>query len=254
LAARDAYKAILDQGAKEEDLLRAAEGYLRTFVFEGTHYTSLKPEANSPSEASGTVAVGSGKSTRKAIFNECWEKAVEVISPANLGYESPVYYYFRSTCLAYEAEASNVVQRLGLLPRLLSALSSGLETNGGRTYEGGGILRVKAGVKGNPEAKGLPGGLYNPEEALVLINEATEAEAYPGNLPGMLFCENFRRKIITLNELKRSQDALVVADQALVDFPSYQADGLIPEMLRAETSDCLKTVQELKQQIVDANQ
>ncbi len=245
LAARDAYKAILDQGAKEEDRLRAAEGYLRTYVFEGTHYTSLKPESS--------VASGTGKQSRQKIFNECWEKAAEVINPTNLGYESPVYYYFRATCLAYEAEASNVVQRLGLLPKLLGALSSGLATNGGKTYEGGGILRVKAGVKGNPEAKGLPGGLYNPEEALVLVNEATDAEAYPGNLPGALFCENFRRKIITLNELKRPQDALATAESALNDFPSYIADGLIPEVLRAETTDCLNTVKELKQQILDAN-
>jgi hypothetical protein len=230
--ARAAYKAILDQGAKDADLIRAAEGYLRASIFEGTHYY--------------TTVGDTDRAARKKIFNDCWKVGAEVVSPTALGFQSPVYYYFKASCIAYEAEVSNVIQRLTLLPELNKALDAGLATQGGTTYEGGGLLRVKAAVKGNPEAKGLPGGIYNPEEALKLVDQALTSEAYPGNAEGALFCENYRRKIITLNELKNYAESRSTADQALADFPAYLEEGLIPEFIRAETADCVKTITELK--------
>ncbi len=238
LEARAAYLGLANQGAKNSDLVRAAEGYLRTYAFEGTHYTP----------------VASAKAERKAIFRECWEKAAEMIDETNLGFKSPVYYYFRAACIAYEAEVSTVLERLTLLPKLNKTLADGLEIAGAKTYEGGGLLRVKAAVKGNPEAKGLPGGLYNPTEALNLINEALETEAYPDNLEGKLFCENYRRKIIVETELskegadsaKHKQSALNVAQTAITDFEAHLADGLLPEFIRAETIDCVATIKELK--------
>ncbi len=230
--ARAAYKAILDQGAKDADLIRAAEGYLRASIFEGTHFY--------------TTVGDTDRAARKKIFNECWKVGAEALNSTALGFQSPAYYYFKASCIAYEAEVSNVLSRLTLLPELNKTLEAGLVTQGGTTYEGGGLLRVKAAVKGNPEAKGLPGGLYNPEEALNLVNQALASEAYPGNAEGALFCENFRRKIITLNELKNYTESLATADQALTDFPAYLEEGLIPEFIRAETADCIKTITELK--------
>ncbi|MCX6127966.1 MAG: hypothetical protein NTX25_02745 [Proteobacteria bacterium] len=233
LDARNAYQAIMnDQSVVGAELLRAGEGYLRTFIFEGTHYYSLKTD--------------SGKKARKAVFNSAWTSAVEVISPEKLGFASPAYYYFKASSIAYEAEVSNVLERLFLLPLLNQALADGLATQGGHTYEGGGLLRVKAAVKGNPEAKGLPGGLYNPNEALKLVDEAISSEAFPGNAEGALFCENYRRKLMTQNELGSKAEALATAEQALKDFQSYLDDGLIPEFIRPETSDCLLTIAELK--------
>ncbi|WP_141736375.1 hypothetical protein [Oligoflexus tunisiensis] len=230
--ARAAYKAILDQGAKDADLIRAAEGYLRSTIFEGAHYY--------------TTVDAEDRAARKKIFNDCWKVGAEVLSPAKLGFESPVYYYFKASCIAYEAEVSNVIQRLTLLPEMNKALESGFATQGGTTYEGGGLLRVKAAIKGNPEAKGLPGGIYNPEEALNLVDQAIASEAYPGNAEGALFCENYRRKIITLNELQNHAEAHATADMVLADFPLYLEEGLIPEFIRAETADCIKHVTELK--------
>ncbi len=230
--ARAAYKAILDQGAKDADLIRAAEGYLRATIFEGTHFY--------------TTVGDTDRAARKKIFNECWKVGAEALNPTALGFQSPAYYYFKASCIAYEAEVSNVLSRLTLLPELNKTLEAGLVTQGGTTYEGGGLLRVKAAVKGNPEAKGLPGGLYNPVEALNLVNQALASEAYHGNAEGALFCENFRRKIITLNELKNYTESLATADQALTDFPAYLEEGLIPEFIRAETADCVKTITELK--------
>ncbi len=242
LEARAAYKAIIDSGVKDADLVRAVEGYLRTYIFEGTHYTTTNAEGTEATPA------GTGKETRKKIFNDAWKTAVELI-PAAARETSPVYYYFKASAIAYEAEVSNVLQRLVLLPQLNDALAKGLAVEGGATYEGGGLLRVKAAVKGNPEAKGLPGGLYNPEEALKLVDQAIASEAYPDNAEGIYFCENFRRKVITQNELKDVAGALATADQALLDFPAYLADSLIPEFIRAETVDCIKTITELKTSI-----
>ena len=232
LDARAAYQALLDQGVTGDDLLRAGTGYIRTFLFEGTHFNSLKTEQ--------------GKKSRKQIFNSIQKVAVEIISPAKLGYESPAYYYFKASTIAYEAEVSGILDRLMLLPKLNAAISTGLATQGGATFEGGGILRVKAAVKGNPEAKGLPGGLYNPTEALKLAENAIASEAFPGNAEGTLFCENFRRKVGIQIELGLKAEALATAEKTLADFQSYLDDGLIPEFVRAETGDCLLTVAELK--------
>lgn len=231
-AARAAYKVILNSGVTNADLIRAAEGYLRSTVFEATHFY-------------GTV-VETERAARKALSGECWRNGAEAVNPTKLGYASPVYYYFRAACIAYEAEVSTPAERLGLLTPLNNALQTGLGTQGGTTYEGGGLLRVTAAVKGNPEAQGLPGGLYNPEEALKLINLAIDSQAYPGNAEGAFFCENFRRKAMTLKELKLQAQSLETADQALADFPSYLEEGLIPEFIRAETDDCLKLIQALK--------
>lgn len=229
-AARAAYQAVIDSGVKDADLVKAAEGLLRAYVYEGNALIAKDTDAN--------------KKARKAIFAEC-NKAVETISPANLGFASPVYFYFKASCTAYEAEVSSPLERLVALPKLLQTLSTGLSTAGGDTYEGGGLKRVKAAVKGNVEAKGLPGGLFNPEEALTLVNEAIEAPAYEGNVDGFLFCENFYRKAVTLQTLDRKAEAKELAAQAVTDFTGYLADGLIPEFIRAETSHCIGQVKAL---------
>lgn len=226
-AARAAYQAVIDSGVKDADLVKAAEGLLRTYIYEGNALIAKDSDEN--------------KKARKAVFAEC-NKAVETISPANLGSDSPVYFYFKASCTAYEAEVSGVLERLVALPKLLATLASGLSTAGGDTYEGGGLKRVKAAVKGNIEAKGLPGGLFNPEEALTLINEAIEAPAYEGNVDGFLFCENFYRKAVTLNTLEKKAEAKELAAQTVTDFTAYLTDGLIPELIRAETSHCISQV------------
>ncbi len=231
LAAKAAYQAIIAQGAKDADLVRAVEGLARATYFQGEVLTDKATDA--------------GKKARKAIFNECWNGVIAPIAPENLGYESPVYYYFKGTCLAHEAEVSSVLERLVNLPKLLDTFTKGLLAPGGDIFEGGGLKRVKAAVKGNVEAKGLPGGLYNPDEALKIVEEAIAAPAADGNAEGFLFCENFYRKALILSTVDRKADAKAVAEQTLADFEGYQADGLIPEFIRAETVHCLETVKDL---------
>jgi len=227
LAARKAYQAIVDSGAKNADLVRAVEGLARTYYFQGEVLVGKTTDAE--------------KKARKAIFNDCWNKVIEPISPAKLGSSSAVYYYFRATCLAHEAEVSSPLERLLSLPKLLDTFTQGANAPGSDTFEGGGLARVKAAVKGNIEAKGLPGGLYNPEESLTLIESSIASQ---GDILGELFCENFYRKATTLSLIDgRKAEAKALAVQTAADFTDYLAAGdLIPEKIRAETQHCVEEV------------
>ncbi|WP_141734413.1 hypothetical protein [Oligoflexus tunisiensis] len=229
LDARAAYKSILDTASTDEDKLRAAEGYLRTYMFEGTHYHSLETEE--------------GRAARKIVFSSCWSQAAETVSPSVLGFASPVYYYFRSACLAYDAQVSTLEGKVQIVPQLLSAIQTGLQIEGGTTYEAGGLYRVAAAVKYNPAAQEVPGGLYNPEEALVLIDQAIAAD---GSLPGNLYCENFSHKVRNLMVLGKPTEALNLTTQSLNDFETHLSAGRIPEFIRAETMDCLTLLTQLK--------
>ncbi len=231
-AARAAYQTLASQSAKgSTDLIRATEYIARSYLYELNAYLDIKVDAQ--------------KKERKALAGECWRKALEVINPANLGFQSPVYWYFRANCLTREAEVSNAIERLANLAKLNESFDKGLAAPGGDIYEGGGVKRVKAAVKSNPEAKGIPGGLYNPEEALKLIDSAIESEAYPDNAPGNLFCENYRRKVSVLIELKRNADAKALAEQTIIDFTSYLADDLVPVFVKDETTLCIKETQSI---------
>ncbi|HYX32973.1 MAG TPA: hypothetical protein VE954_07645 [Oligoflexus sp.] len=233
LDARAAYRSLLETASKDADKLRAAEGYLRTYMFEGTHYHSLDDAA--------------GREARKAVFSSCWSEAAETISPVALGFETPVYYYFRSACLAYDAQVSDLEGQLALVPKLLDAVQKGLQTEGGTSYEAGGIYRVAAAVKYNPAAQEIPGGLFNPQEALVLINQAIAAPPYAeGSISGQLYCENFSHKVRNLLVLGQPAEALTLATQSLSDFEQHLATGAIPEYVRAETMDCLSLLTQLK--------
>jgi hypothetical protein len=231
-AARAAYQSLAAQSAKgSTDLIRATEYIARSYLYEINAYLDLNNDAD--------------RKERKALSAECWRKALETINPTNLGFQSPVYWYFRANCITREAEVSNAIERLANLAKLNEAFDKGLATPGGENYEGGGVKRVKAAVKANPEAKGIPGGLYNPEEALKLIDSAIESEAYPDNAPGNLFCENYRRKVSVLIELKRNADAKTLAEQTVADFTAYLADELVPDFVKAETALCIKETQSI---------
>lgn len=234
-AARKAYQSIIDSGVTGKDLERAVTGILRTMSYEGEALTGRTADSDIE--------------RRRKLFKECADGTTELISPAQLGYDSPAHYYFKASCMAYYAEVSGTLENLTNAPRLLSTLSKGLSSQGGDSYEGGGLKRVKAAVKSNSKAKPIPGGLYNPEEALSLIEESIASKAYPGNFDGFLFCENYRRKINVLNELDRREEAVEVATSTLDDFGFYLELGEIPESLIPETKHCLSVVENLKNEL-----
>lgn len=231
-AARAAYQNLAAQSAKgSSDLIRATEYIARSYLYELNAYLDLNVEAQ--------------RKERKQLAADCWRKALETINPTNLGFQSPVYWYFRANCISREAEVSTALERLTNLSKLTESFDKGLAAPGGDIYEGGGVMRVKAAVKANPEAKGIPGGLYNPEEALKLIDAAIATDAYPNNAPGNLFCENYRRKVSVLIEMKRNAEAKALAQQTVDDFTAYLDEELVPDFIKPETTVCIKETQSI---------
>lgn len=225
-AARQEYLKIA-QSSEGADLVRAVTSAARILVYEGEGLTTADDVE-----------------TRKSIFRQCFDDVTPLMSKESLGFESPAYYYFTAACMAYYAEVSSTIENLKNFRRLNKILDSGLAIQGGDIFEGGGLKRVKAAVISNPKARPIPGGFYNPEAALQLINEATEGEAYPGNLPGNMFCENFRRKINVLEELDRIDEAKELASTTIEEFEFLLDLEEIPEVIISETRHCLNKVSE----------
>lgn len=229
LAARAAYQELIDQGLSGVELERAVIGMARTYVYEGEVLTGI--EADADVEA------------RRKIFKTCWNDTMPLIAPDKLGFESPAYYYFSATCMAYYGQVSGTLENLANAPRLTRTIENGLDVEGGLTFEGGGLNRVKAAVKSNEKAKPLPGGFYDPELALELINGSIDSPAYPGSYEGFLFCENFRRKIDVLKVLDRDAEANELATQTLEEFDFLLELEEIPASLIPETKHCLNVIE-----------
>ena len=225
--ARAEYLSIAESAADAE-LVRAVVGAARTLIYEGEALTGR--DSDEDIEA------------RRDIFRSCFKDVMPMISPAKLGFESPAYYYFTASCMAYYAEVSGTLENLRNIKALNDALKEGLAIEGGELYEGGGLKRVKAAVKSNPKAKPIPGGLYNPEEALELIEDAIAGDAYPGNYDGETYCDNFRRKVNVLAELDRDAEAKAVGEEAIEEFNFLLDLEEIPQLLSAETKHCVKVI------------
>ena len=234
-AARAKYYEIIEAGAEGDALVRAVVGVSRTLVYQGEGLTGTESDEDID--------------TRRALFKECWDSAVEAINPEAIGYAAPEYYYFKSVCMAYYGQVSGTIENLGLIRGLNNAITTGLEIPGGDLYEAAGIKRVKAAVSSNAKTKPLPGGIYNPELALQLIDEAIESEAYPGSYAGNLSCENYRRKVNVLVELERPADALETALFAIDEFEFLLEFEEIPAVIIAETHHCLKVVKGLAEEL-----
>lgn len=234
LAARAAYQAIVDAGAKEADLTRAIEGVARTYYFQGEVLIGKKTDAE--------------KKERKAVWNECWKKAIEPLSPANFGSLNPVYFYFRASCMAHEAEVSTVIERVLQLPTLIGTFNEGAKLSDELLgYEGGGFARVQAAIYGNIEAKPL--GIFKPLEAIAMVDGSILSPGYSvnGDAPtsGDFFCENYYRKATVMSVNNQVAEAKALAEETVANFTLYLSEeGIIPESIRAETAHCVSQVQE----------
>lgn len=132
---------------------------------------------------------------RKAIFTQCFCASpkvtynplprpsceepgfVDAISPAKLGSSHPAFHYFRAMCTAYFGEVAQPMEKLAYVSWLKEDIAAGqaLDTR----FEGGGILRIAAGVYLNPKAAVVQ--LYNPELSVSLATQALQSAAYPGS-------------------------------------------------------------------------
>jgi hypothetical protein len=237
LEARADYRAILDNSAKNSDYLRAADQYLRTLVFEATHYNKDPKNVQQ----------------RRQIYLKCAAEADATTSPSLLHFEYVGYYYFKSRCILGAIQNSTEFQFLPLLSQLNSLLSKGLETQGGMSFEGGGLIRIRASLKSDPRLKGIPGGTYNPENALELIDFALKTDAYPGSMEGGLYLDNYVEKIRILQVLRSETGASTYATRAYklaIDtiflFNDYLSDELFGNELIVETQDALESIGRLE--------
>lgn len=232
LKARAAYQAIVTAGAVEADLTRAIEGVARTYYFQGEVLIGKDTDAE--------------KKARKAVWNECWKSAIEPLSPANFGSLNPVYFYFRASCMAHEAEVSTLLERLAQLPVLLATFKDGNEQSAEMlAYEGGGLARVQAAINGNLEAKPL--GLFKPLDAIALVDGSILSPGYSVTdapaISGDFFCENYYRKAMVMSVNDQVAEAKALSATIVEDFTAYLAeDGIIPEAIRAETAHCVSQV------------
>lgn len=228
IEAREAYLAIANSGVTGSDLIRAVVGASRTYVYQGEALVETKE--------------GADYYKRRDIFGECRE-TIEMISPEAIGSGVRQYYYFKAACMAYYAQVSGTLENLGLVGPLQETLDVGLTVPGGDTYEGGGLKRVKAAVQSNPKTKPIPGGYYNPELALELINEAIDSFADGDSYDGWISCENQRRKVNVLIELERQDEAVAVGEAAVADFNLYLEFDFVPSEITAETVHCIEEIE-----------
>lgn len=173
---------------------------------------------------------------RKQLLRNCVNDADKI---ADSGQQ---YYYFKVGCMAALAKIASLIERLVLATKLRNlqdaAIASTTEAGvlvGG--YEGGGILRVFAGIRGNPKAK--PFGLYDPQEGVEYARTATKApeqENHPFEaMTGEDYYENFYYLAFALGSLaveKREISFLLQAKEALEKainiYDALEAEGELP--------------------------
>ncbi|MDQ3233168.1 MAG: hypothetical protein M3Q07_15225 [Pseudobdellovibrionaceae bacterium] len=216
------------ESPSNSDALQLAEIHLRTYDYEASHYLN---------EASH-------KDERRRIYQEGIAAAEKYFSPDSLKFSHAAYYYFKALFLIKLSDDSSALDQLTHLRVLLQHFSKAFDGSvpGVDDYEGGGVHRLKAIMKSRDYYKGIPGGVYNPDEALKLINRALMSDQYPGSYPSELSCENFKVKAeIERIKNKNHKGAALFHAQTAYIFDAYLKDQLIPDFLVAETKDCVES-------------
>jgi len=179
---------------------------------------------------------------RKSIFSQCFCASpkvtynplpspscespgfVDAISPKNLGENHPAFHYFRAMCTAYWGEVAQPMEKLAYVSWLKEDIAAGqtLDTR----FEGGGILRVAAGVYVNPKASVVQ--LYNPELAIQMATQALASGPFPGSpSSGIHYYENY-----------------AILAKALKQMDADRPDSGFKEKAIAKTTSALKEMDE----------
>jgi len=176
-------------------------------------------------------------SKRVEIFSDCVQNVeaiahIEIPSKKDAAQKTktPEYLYWRSVCLALEAKSSNVFKRMGLASSIKSSLKNGLEV--GDAYEGGGIFRAAAGVYIKPAGRIF--GLYQPEEALTLIDKALNLGADHYNV--------YLIKADVLDALSKKEEAQKVLQEGF-DKLKTLGESKYPKDLEPETKIFKKKIE-----------
>jgi hypothetical protein len=180
-----------DEGANDNEKLAKAVGIFQDYKAVGGPIIQMCRIAL----WGGGLLEGADVEGRKKILRTCIDESVKAVKHSKE--QEP--HYCLIACRASLAKIANDFERGMLAVKLKIERKDALETTkmgdsyvGGR--EGGGLLRIFAGVEVNPKANPL--GLYNPEEGLRFINIALSADLdmyppFPEPLSGEDFYENY---------------------------------------------------------------
>ena len=184
-----------------DDKMYAVTQIARLYIYEGD---MTRPESD--------------KKARMRTFDDCLDVIKEHIHPDDIG-ATPQYYYFKVYCLALWGKAAGPLRVLVRAPTLKKAISEGLKLD--TRYEGGGLPRMVGAVYLNKKAR--PIGLYKPDEALLLLEDAiasdgVEDRAYPEPLAGVDVAENYYHYAEALLKNDRKTEAIQLLEDTIAEY------------------------------------
>jgi hypothetical protein len=213
-----AYRVAVKQSVEEEDRVYAVTQVGRLSLLLG----SLMENNVIPVEK------------RRDILETCIDATKTIEST-----KRQEYYYVALSCIGVRGKiASNLIDKF-IYARKVSAIQDAAlaSLKGKDAFEAGGIYRVLAAIRGNPQAKIV--GLYNPEEGLAFAQAAiaTQAKVYrpfTEPLSGETYWDNYLylgQAFIALGVDKKDKTIVQQGQQKLLGTLSllqeYEDDGVL---------------------------
>ena len=210
----------------------------------------------------GGMLEGVSKNERKNALKSCIASTDDAIETLP-GHEP---HYFRLACLGLLGKISGPLERLKYVSVIKAEIPKALKQStvdgkyvGG--FEGGGILRVLAGVYSNLRAKIVH--LYKPEEALSLVNIALETSGniyrpFPETMTGKDYYDNYYYKGQSLiavgmktNAFDRVQEGYELLTSTLQTLNELIEAGELPKGREPETLFYKHLMEVIKKNIED---
>ncbi len=208
-----------------------------------------------------TLMLQIDESTKKELLKDFIKDSDKIIVEFPKKQES---HYFLLACMGILGKLSSFFERVNLAlklkkvqwPALESTKSDGQYAGG---FEGGGVLRIMAAVRGNLQAK--PVGLYDPEEGLKFATVALESNSavwrpFPDPMSGSDYYENFyyHAGALTtlgldkndLNKIHEAKNELTSTIELMNDLASA---GALPTGREPELNFYQRKMQKLKADI-----
>ena len=177
-----------------------------------------------------------GKNRRRTLFSKC-RQDLQLIHPSNVG-PTPEYYHYSAYCLILEAAVRPVVWGLSRIKDIKNLIAQGMKLE--TTFEGGGILRVAAGLHSTPELRSVPG-IWDPELAWNLIQQAIDSEPYgQSSLWGVDYCYNWAGIAMGLDARGKTREALSEINDSLEYWQDLEQNNALPVGIEPESRQCLR--------------
>ena len=188
------------------------------------------------------------KKARMRTFDNCLDVIKDYIHPDDVG-ATPQYYYFKVYCLALWGKAAGPLRVLTRALTLKRAISEGLKLD--TRYEGGGLPRMVGAIYLNNKAR--PIGLYKPDKALLLIEDAIASEgvedrAYPEPLTGADVAENYYHYAEALLKNERKAEAIQVLEDTIAEYEELVELEALPV---GREPEALYYIEKLKERLAE---